>query len=91
MARRSDMDVAMNSTNSLRPDLHGVVLELDHGATLALLPGEDATLRVESLRPTEDPDWVLVAGAWCGPDGDDEHARVEVRACALPQPKVAAR
>lgn len=79
----------MDGSRSLRPDLHGVVLELAHPDTLALLPGEAATLMVHTVRPTEDPDWVEIGGGWSGPDGDDEHARVEVRAAVLPRTEAA--
>lgn len=75
------------SSGGLRPDLRGAMLELTHLDTLALLPEETATLAVETVTATEDPEWVEVTGDWSGPDGDDEHARVEVRVSALPQPE----
>lgn len=87
LGRLIDGDTVRPPRPRLRPDLHGVVLELNHGDTLALLPEETATLVVETVTATGDPDWVEVAGAWSGPDGDDVYARVEVRASALPKPE----
>lgn len=71
-------------SESLRPDLHGEVLYLTSRDTMALLPWETATLTVESVEATKDPEYVDVHGYWSGPKGDDPHAQVEVRATSLP-------
>lgn len=76
---------AMGGSRSLRPDLYGEVLDLTHLDTLALLPEETAALQVDQVQPTEDPEWVDVTGDWSGPDGDDQHDRIEIRASSLPE------
>lgn len=71
-------------SESLRPDLHEVILDLTSRDTMALLPGETATLTVDCVQATKEPDWVDVFGSWSGPRGDDPHAQIEVRAASLP-------
>lgn len=71
-------------SESLRPDLHGEVLYLTNDDTMALLPGETATLTVHSVEATTDQEFVDVLGDWSGPKGDDPHARVEVHVASLP-------
>lgn len=74
--------------DGLRPDLRGVVVELDPAATPALGPGERASVRVNRVRPAgeDDPDLLLIEGDWSGPDGEATGVRVLVYTQALPEP-----
>ena len=69
-------------------DLRGQVLLLDATDTWALDHDEQASVRVERVIATEDPRYVLVEGSWCGPEGYEDYARVEVRAGSLGLPEV---
>jgi hypothetical protein len=70
----------------LRPELRGVVVELDAAGTPALDPGEQASVRVGVVCEAgeDDPELLLVEGDWSGPDGDVTGVRVLVYGWALP-------
>jgi hypothetical protein len=64
-------------------DLRGQILLLDATDTWALSHDEQASIQVERVVAADDPEYVLVEGAWCGPEGHEDYARVEVRAGSL--------
>jgi hypothetical protein len=72
----------------LRPDLHGVEVELDHENCPALAVGQRASMRIGKVSPAgeDDPDLVLAVGDWFGPDGDEVGVQVLVHVSVLPPP-----
>jgi hypothetical protein len=80
------MSVPLPRTADLRPDLHGVDVDLDHANCPAIDPGETAMIRIAQVRPADedDPNLVLLVGDWRGPDGNEAGVHVLAYASALP-------
>jgi hypothetical protein len=75
----SGVDRAMPLAADLDGVYRGVTLELDETHTAALASGQSGQITVDAVRFGGEPDYVVLEGRWCGPDGEEKFARVEVR------------